>query len=280
MCLNQEICYVILCYKKLPNFCYLCGKLGRHVRECSDNSQGILNEENWRFGAWMQALAPFGGRNKKNSDDSSREEVSAGGTFSGSAGDQAKADTEGFREVKQVVVDVGKNKESRADLQVKQHVSDMGGRNSNTAGINESKVSSFTGKGVVFMSPKQQVERTNSVGRSETDFYSVDTLQSASKKLTDKSSAVNSRQEDSTFVVNLIDDTVEISSPRKKRWKRIARDKSTCRHIGDFEDGLGKRAADDPVEEEGVDLQGNKRCKGAETPSISAMAGEQHRRQP
>ncbi|KAL5821639.1 hypothetical protein ACOSQ3_023521 [Xanthoceras sorbifolium] len=72
---------------------------------------------------------------KANSDDSSREEVSAGGTFSGSAGDQAKADTEGFREVKQVVVDVGKNKDSRADLQVKQHVSDMGGRNSNTAGV-------------------------------------------------------------------------------------------------------------------------------------------------
>ncbi|KAL5759592.1 hypothetical protein ACOSP7_018112 [Xanthoceras sorbifolium] len=71
--------------------------------------------------------------------------------------------------------------------------------------INESKVSSFTGKGVVFMSPKQvimeeclvenvqQVERTDSVGRSETDFYSVDTLQSASEKLTDKGSTVNSR---------------------------------------------------------------------------------------
>ncbi|KAL5819581.1 hypothetical protein ACOSQ4_023423 [Xanthoceras sorbifolium] len=258
MCLNrhpEEICSVVLCYKKLPNFCYFCGKLGRHVGECSDNSQGILNEENWRFGAWMRALAPFGGRNKKNSDDSSREVVSAGGTFSGSAGDQAKADTEGFREVKQVVVDVGKNKESRADLQV-----NLINRNEVKIGaaappdsdsvvvqINESKVSSFTGKGV-------QVERTNSVGRSETDFYSVDTLQSASKKLTDKGSAVNSRQEDSTFVVNFIDDTVEISSPRKKRWKRIARDKSTCRHIGDFEDGLGKRAADDPVEEEGVDL--------------------------
>ncbi|KAL5861598.1 hypothetical protein ACOSQ4_002894 [Xanthoceras sorbifolium] len=177
----------------------------------------------------------------------SREEVSAGGTFSGSAGDQPKADTEGFREAEQVVVDVGKNKESVTDLQVKQHVSDMGGRNLDTAGaastsqravtdslinknevkigaaappdsdsvvgqINESTVSSFTRKGVVFMSPKQvimeeclvqnvqQVEKTDSVGRSETDFYSVDTLQSASEKLTDKGSAVNSRQEDSTAV--------------------------------------------------------------------------------
>ncbi|KAL5770270.1 hypothetical protein ACOSP7_014424 [Xanthoceras sorbifolium] len=132
--------------------------------------------------------------------------------------------------------------------------------------INESTMSSFTGKGVVFMSPKQiimeeclvqnvqQVKRTNSIGRSETDFYSVDTLQSASEKLTDKGSAVNSRYEDSTTVVNLIDDTVEISSPRKKRWKRIAREKSACRHIGDFEDGLGKRAADDPIEEEGANL--------------------------
>ncbi|KAL5825317.1 hypothetical protein ACOSQ3_021380 [Xanthoceras sorbifolium] len=111
-----------------------------------------------------------------NSDDSFREEVSAGGTFSRSAGDQPKADTEGFREVEQVVVDVGKNKESVADLQVKQHVFDMGGRNSDTAGaastsqramtdnsdsvvglINESTVSSFTGKGLVFMSPKQVI---------------------------------------------------------------------------------------------------------------------------
>ncbi|KAL5823757.1 hypothetical protein ACOSQ3_021732 [Xanthoceras sorbifolium] len=85
----------------------------------------------------------------------------------------------------------------------------------------------------------QQVERTNSVGRSETDFYSVDTLQSASEKLTDKGSAVNSRQDDSTYVVNLIDNTVEISSPKKKIWKRIIRDNSAYRHIGDFEEGLG-----------------------------------------
>ncbi|KAL5832354.1 hypothetical protein ACOSQ4_017708 [Xanthoceras sorbifolium] len=129
---------------------------------------------------------------KANSDDNSREEVSAGGTFSGSAVDQPKANTEDFREVEQVIVDVGKNKESKADLQVKQHVSDMKGRNSDTAGpastsrravtnslininevkigaaappdsdsvvvqINESKVSSFTENGVVFMSPKQVI---------------------------------------------------------------------------------------------------------------------------
>ncbi|KAL5756956.1 hypothetical protein ACOSQ2_021702 [Xanthoceras sorbifolium] len=42
----EEICSVVLCYEKLPNFCYFCGKLGHHVRECSDNSQGILNEKN------------------------------------------------------------------------------------------------------------------------------------------------------------------------------------------------------------------------------------------
>ncbi|KAL5768752.1 hypothetical protein ACOSQ2_015535 [Xanthoceras sorbifolium] len=61
----DEVCSVVLCYERLSNFCYFYGKIGHHVRECSDNTQGILDEESLRFGAWMRALAPFGGRPRK-----------------------------------------------------------------------------------------------------------------------------------------------------------------------------------------------------------------------
>ncbi|KAL5771142.1 hypothetical protein ACOSP7_015296 [Xanthoceras sorbifolium] len=61
----DEVCSVVLCYERLPNFCYFCGKIGHHVRECSANTQGILDEESLRFEAWMRALAPFGGRPRK-----------------------------------------------------------------------------------------------------------------------------------------------------------------------------------------------------------------------
>ncbi|KAH7526808.1 hypothetical protein JRO89_XSUnG0053100 [Xanthoceras sorbifolium] len=219
----EEICSVVLCYEKLPNFCYFCGKLGHHVRECSDNSQGILNEENWRFGVWMRALAPFGGRNKKNSDDSSREEVSIGGTFSRSAGDQPKADTEGFRQVEQVVVDVSKNKEFGADLQVKQHVFDMGGKNSDTAGA---------------ASTSRRAVTDSLINKNE--------VKIGAAALPDSDSIV-----------------VQINESRVSSFtgKGVVFTKT-----GDFEDGLGKRVADDPVEEEGADLQGNKRCKGLGNP--------------
>ncbi|KAL5748488.1 hypothetical protein ACOSP7_025530 [Xanthoceras sorbifolium] len=34
----EEIYSVVLCYEKLPNFCYFCGKLWHHVQECSELS--------------------------------------------------------------------------------------------------------------------------------------------------------------------------------------------------------------------------------------------------
>ncbi|KAL5752869.1 hypothetical protein ACOSQ2_023376 [Xanthoceras sorbifolium] len=75
--------------------------------------------------------------------------------------------------------------------------------------VNYKMVPSFTMKGVVFLSPKQihiaevcageklqQLERTDSVGRSKTAYFSIDIFQSGTEKLTDKGSDVNLRHED------------------------------------------------------------------------------------
>ncbi|KAL5842964.1 hypothetical protein ACOSQ3_013567 [Xanthoceras sorbifolium] len=190
--------------------------LGHHVRKCSDNSQGILNEEAWRFGGWMRALALFGRRNRKNYDEGDREGFSGGGTFSG---EDEQVDV---REGKLTEASIGKN-----DGKVGFVVPNSG---SVAIKVNDSILPSFTRKGVL--------ERTDSVGRCETALNFVETLQRCTKKLANKGSDVNFQPEEFTTVNPIVEDIIEVCSPRRKRWKRLVREKSVCRHIGHFDNSL------------------------------------------
>ncbi|KAL5842976.1 hypothetical protein ACOSQ3_013579 [Xanthoceras sorbifolium] len=190
-----------------------------HVRECSDNTQGILNDEAWRFGAWIRALAPFGGHNRKGYDESDIE-GSGGGTFSGSTSEHAKAETEKDRDGMQV--DMGGDKISAVVISRNEEATGSAAPKANSVEMkaNNSLLPFFIGKGMVFLSPKhvltaevcedkslkityivekpQQLERADSVGHSETAFYSVEALQSDAKKISDKGADVNSQPEKST----------------------------------------------------------------------------------
>ncbi|KAL5827863.1 hypothetical protein ACOSQ4_019660 [Xanthoceras sorbifolium] len=46
---------VLLCYERLPNFCFYCRCMGHLVGECRDNVKGLGNVADLKFGAWLKA---------------------------------------------------------------------------------------------------------------------------------------------------------------------------------------------------------------------------------
>lgn len=53
---EEEIC-ILLLYERLPNFCYMCEKIGHVLRNCGE--QGPAEAET-KFGNWMCALSGSG----------------------------------------------------------------------------------------------------------------------------------------------------------------------------------------------------------------------------
>ncbi|KAL5778004.1 hypothetical protein ACOSP7_010930 [Xanthoceras sorbifolium] len=45
-----EVCSALLCYERLPNFCFYCGCMGHLLRECHVNKLGVLKAANLKFG--------------------------------------------------------------------------------------------------------------------------------------------------------------------------------------------------------------------------------------
>ncbi|KAI9119800.1 hypothetical protein K1719_009189 [Acacia pycnantha] len=51
---NEESIWISICYEKLQNFCYNCGKVGHDNRACdSERLMSIMNPKEPRFGAWL-----------------------------------------------------------------------------------------------------------------------------------------------------------------------------------------------------------------------------------
>ncbi|KAL5779913.1 hypothetical protein ACOSQ2_010650 [Xanthoceras sorbifolium] len=52
---NGEASVIVLCYEKLPNFCYFCRRIRHLVRECTECDCDLLDTTALKFGAWMRA---------------------------------------------------------------------------------------------------------------------------------------------------------------------------------------------------------------------------------
>ncbi|XP_030940122.1 uncharacterized protein LOC115965057 [Quercus lobata] len=54
---NDEPRWVFFQYERLPNFCYLCGKIGHSEHECSEKGEtnGGVGKEKHKYGAWLRA---------------------------------------------------------------------------------------------------------------------------------------------------------------------------------------------------------------------------------
>ncbi|KAL5808415.1 hypothetical protein ACOSQ3_029106 [Xanthoceras sorbifolium] len=50
-----EVCSALLCYERLPNFCFYCGCMGHLLRECHVNKLGVLEAADLKFGVWLRA---------------------------------------------------------------------------------------------------------------------------------------------------------------------------------------------------------------------------------
>ncbi|KAL5805717.1 hypothetical protein ACOSQ4_028450 [Xanthoceras sorbifolium] len=80
----EELCVVLIKYERMPNFCHFCGRIGHLVRECHLNVSNIVDDSKLRYGSWKRAAGPSvfrpkGGRSYRPAfDDSQQEKDSVG----------------------------------------------------------------------------------------------------------------------------------------------------------------------------------------------------------
>ena len=70
-------------YERLPTFCYRCGILGNHERECQGINKGCFhtNDDVLQFGPWLRAIAPKTNHKKENSSPHRYSDVETKDTF-------------------------------------------------------------------------------------------------------------------------------------------------------------------------------------------------------
>ncbi|KAK3228271.1 hypothetical protein Dsin_008133 [Dipteronia sinensis] len=78
---SENIVVVALKYERLPNFCYVCGRICHITKECTDEEAKKLALEGLttKYGSWLKALVPEKSRSRFQ------------GPFSGSSSDRDRS---------------------------------------------------------------------------------------------------------------------------------------------------------------------------------------------
>ncbi|KAL5749548.1 hypothetical protein ACOSP7_024151 [Xanthoceras sorbifolium] len=93
-----EVCSALLCYERLPNFCFYCGCMGHLLRECHVNKLGVLEAAEMKFGGWLRA--PTAGRLKfaRGTRTASEDDPSSGKQRVAMKGNKEQAADKGVEE--------------------------------------------------------------------------------------------------------------------------------------------------------------------------------------
>ncbi|KAL5859559.1 hypothetical protein ACOSQ4_000855 [Xanthoceras sorbifolium] len=103
-----EVCSALLCYERLPNFCFYCGCMGHLLRECHVNKLGVLEAAELKFGGWLRA--PNAGRLKfaRGTRTASEDDPSSGKHGVAMKGNKEQAADKGVEEPPCNIPDCGK----------------------------------------------------------------------------------------------------------------------------------------------------------------------------
>ncbi|KAL5768294.1 hypothetical protein ACOSQ2_015077 [Xanthoceras sorbifolium] len=280
---DGEEASVLLCYERLPNFCFLCGRMGHLLRECAEAKGVIKDAAHLKFGSWLRAqgysksVYPGNRRIVSESHSADASEETAAGSMDGKtteldggASQNAEGDSSLVRST-----ETGSNQQIQTDCVIEEMETSVIAKEAvpDPPPCQDLLAASMSAASAIKKGKNKAFSDPIHVGPVRCD--TPDPSCSGVPEGANNGSVVSSN----SVSMPLIFEPEEagpnvVSSPRKRSWKRLARNNAVTITTEPVQ--LGKRSINFEVEENG---QSRKRRKSLSLlPLDLAVSGPQHRR--
>ncbi|KAL5847186.1 hypothetical protein ACOSQ3_010710 [Xanthoceras sorbifolium] len=273
---DDSCCLVVVCYERLPNFYYFCGRIGHLIRECCDNVKGAVEGPDIK--AWLRALVveQAKGRNWKvdRENNEGSKEVGGLGSFDSDRGiEVVRLEDEGKSEERRNVPVTVKGPTSVKEKVMEEPILHL---NSHDLLVGEKGSDTMCepdpiGNVVRALFGEKTVMDSNSLC-SENDDLDRGVLRDTGQGVKGKGQVSG----DQYFVCYKPDNGGEVSSTKGRKWKRMARSQDS--KAGEEHNSSLKQKSELCFDSE----DGQQVKKGRTEVNMSdtvAVAGTQHRRQ-